>query len=103
MSLAATPIRLDLDRVPRVDQVGVEERVARLPVAVDAFALADRALVPGEAQPSELREDPPLRARVIAGAVGVVDPQDELPAALRPQRVVEERGVGGADVGVTGR
>ena len=37
-----------------------------------------------------------------AGAVGVLDAQDELAAALGGEEVVEQADVGGADVGVAG-
>ena len=67
MSTAAAPIRLDLDRVPRVDQVGVEERVARLNARsikkeskVEALKLAlsmmDLTTLEGQDTPGKVRQ-----------------------------------------------
>ena len=67
MSMAAAPIRLDLDRVPRVDQVGVEERVARLNARsikkeskVEALKLAlsmmDLTTLEGQDTPGKVRQ-----------------------------------------------
>jgi deoxyribose-phosphate aldolase len=67
MSTATAPIRLDLDRVPRVDQVGVEERVARLNARsikkeskVEALELAlsmmDLTTLEGQDTPGKVRQ-----------------------------------------------
>jgi deoxyribose-phosphate aldolase len=67
MSTAAAPFRLDLDRVPRVDQVGVEERVARLNTRsikkeskVEALKLAlsmmDLTTLEGQDTPGKVRQ-----------------------------------------------
>ena len=67
MSTASAPIRLDLDRVPRVDQVGVEERVARLNARsikkeskIEALKLAlsmmDLTTLEGQDTPGKVRQ-----------------------------------------------
>ena len=60
------------------------------------------AFVPGEADPFEGVEDHLLGGGDEAGAVGVLDAEDELAAALGGVEEVEEADVGGADVGVAG-
>ena len=74
-----------------------------LGLAVGAVGAADvGAFVPGEADPLEGVEDHLLGGGDEAGAVGVLDAQDELAAALAGEEVVEQADVGGADVGVAG-
>ena len=62
-----------------------------------------RALVPLEAEPPQGLENPLFAGDGAALTVGVLDPQDELAAVLPSQGQVEERYIGGADVGITGR
>ena len=81
-------------------------------VAVDfgAFGLAVRAegaadvgaFVPLQAEPAESVEDHLLGGGDEAGAVGVLDAQDELAAALAGVEEVEQANVGRADVRVAG-
>ena len=74
-----------------------------LGLAVGAEGAADvGAFVPGEADPLEGVEDHLLGGGDEAGAVGVLDAEDELAVALAREDVVEEADVGGADVGVAG-
>ena len=62
-----------------------------------------RSLVPLEPDPPQRGEDRRLARRLGAALVGVFDPQDEPPARGPGEDVVEQRHVGGADVGVAGR
>ena len=72
-------------------------------MAVGAVGAADvGALVPGEAEPAEGVEDHLLGGRHEAGAVGVLDAEDELAVALPGVDVVDEADVGGAYVRVAG-
>ena len=88
----------------------VEQDLDVLAVDFGAFGLAVwtvwaadvGALVPGEAEPVEGVEDLLLGRGDEAGAVGVLDAQDELAAALAGVDVVEQADVGGAYVGVAG-
>ena len=74
-----------------------------LGLAVGAEGASDvGAFVPGEADPLEGVEDHLLGGGDEAGAVGVLDAEDELAAALAGEEVVEQADVGGADVGVAG-
>ncbi len=74
-----------------------------LGLAVGAVGTSDvGAFVPGEAKPAEGVEDHLLGGGDEAGAVGVLDAEDELAAALTGVDVVEQADVGGADVGVAG-
>ncbi len=65
-------------------------------------AAAVRTLIPGEAEPVEGVEDHLLGGGDEAGAVGVLDAEDELAAALAGEDVVEQADVCGSDVGVAG-
>src|ERR1700679_3275672 len=60
------------------------------------------AFVPGEAEPAEGVEDLLLGGGDEAGAVGVLDAEDEFSVALAGVEVVDEADVGGAYVGVAG-
>ena len=93
-----------------VGVAGGEQQLDVLAVDFGAFGLAVwavgtayvRAFVPGEAEPAERVEDHLLGGGDEAGAVGVLDAQDELAAALAGVEEVEQADVGGADVGVAG-
>ena len=61
-----------------------------------------RTLVPGEAQPLQGREQPVLVMVPGAGLIGVLDAQNHFPTLGPRIGNVEERDVGGADVGGTG-
>ena len=99
-----------------IGEVARDQRVDRRRIAVEPLGLpprphaarvaAERAergpLVPGDAEPGEILEDP---ARGLVGGarlVGVLDPQQEA-AALPRERPVVERRARAADVEVTGR
>ena len=72
-----------------------------LGLAVGSEGAADvGAFVPGEAGPAERVEDHLLGGGDEAGAVGVLDAEDELAVTLAGVDVVEQADVGGADVGV---
>ena len=74
-----------------------------LGLAVGAIGTADvRALVPLQADPLERVEDHLLAGGDEAGAVGVLNAQHELAAALRGEEVVQQADVGGANVRVAG-
>ncbi len=60
------------------------------------------ALVPVETEPAEGVEDHLLGGGDEAGAVSVLDAEDEFAVALAGVDVIEQADVGGADVGVTG-
>ena len=87
-----------------------EENLDVLAVDLGAFGLAVRAVgaadvgafIPGEAEPVEGVEDLLLGGGDEAGAVGVLDAQDELAAALAGVDEVEQADVGGSNVGVAG-
>ncbi len=72
-------------------------------LAIGAARAADvGAFIPTEAEPAQGIEDHLLAGVDEAGAVGVLDAQDELAAALGGEDVVEQADVGGADVRVAG-
>ena len=74
-----------------------------LGLAIGAVRAADvGAFVPGEAEPAEGVEDLLFGGGDEAGAVGVLDAEDEFAAALASVDVVDQADVGGADVGVAG-
>src|SRR5690606_13484662 len=89
----------------------VDEELGVLAVDAEALALPVRAvraadvgpLVPRDAEPAERVEDGPLALLGGARLVRVLDAQQELPAALLREGVVEQRDVARADVRVTGR
>src|SRR5260221_13770705 len=60
------------------------------------------ALLQNKPQPAEGRQNRPEGGLLIAGLVGVVDPQDELPAAMPGPEPVEEGRAHAPDVHVTG-
>ena len=62
-----------------------------------------RAFVPVDAEPVEAVENRLQRLGDVALGVGVVDPQDELPAVLAGEQPVEQRRANAADVQITGR
>ncbi|CCH71629.1 hypothetical protein BN11_100019 [Nostocoides australiense Ben110] len=70
-----------------------------LPVGPDRSADVG-AFVPGQPQPVQGVEDLLLAVVAEAGAVGVLDPQDELAALLAREGEVEQGHIGGADVRV---
>ena len=86
------------------EQVGVlAVDFGALGLAVGAVGAADvGAFVPGEAEPAQGVEDHLLGCGDEAGAVGVLDAEDELAVALAGEDEVEQADVGGADVGVAG-
>ena len=94
----------------RVGGAALDEEVGVLPVDLRALALAVgavraadvRTLVPAQAQPPQGVEDHRLAGEGAALAVGVLDPEDELPAVPAGEGVVEERHVRGSDVGISG-
>jgi hypothetical protein len=59
------------------------EALCGLPIAFLAPALADRALVPLEAEPADVLEDRLFTAGHVPSGVGVVDPEQE-PVSLTP-------------------
>ena len=72
-------------------------------LAVGAVRAADvGAFVPGEADPAERVEDLLLRGGDEAGAVCVLDAENEFAGALVGVEIVEEADVGSAYVGVAG-
>jgi hypothetical protein len=74
-----------------------------LGLAIGAEGATDiGAFVPMEADPLEGVEDHLLAGGDEAGAVGVLDAENELAAALLGEDVIEQADVGGADVGVAG-
>jgi hypothetical protein len=74
-----------------------------LGLAIGAVGAAEvGAFVPGEAEPAEGVEDLLLGGGDEAGAVGVLDAEDELAPALPRVEEVDEANVGGANVGVAG-
>ena len=73
-----------------------------LPVRRERPALVG-ALVPVQPEPVQRREDLRLALGDVAGPVGVLDAQHELPALLTCERQVEQRHVRRADVRVAGR
>src|SRR5271154_4854605 len=74
-----------------------------LGLAIGAVGSADvGAFVPGEAGPAQGVEDHLLGGGDEAGAVGVLDAEDELAVALTGVEEVDEADVGGANVGVAG-
>ena len=81
--------------------LAVDRRALALPVGTVRPADVG-ALVPAQAQPVQGLEDHGLARGGAALAVGVLDPQDELPAVLAREGVVEEGDVGRPHVGVTG-
>ena len=62
-----------------------------------------RPLVPVDAQPAEAVEDRLQRLLDVPLLIGVVDPQDELPAVLPGEQPIEQRGANPANVQVSGR
>ena len=62
-----------------------------------------RPLVPVDSQPAQPVEDRLQRLLDVPLLIGVVDPQDELPAVLPGQQPIEQRGPHAADVQVSGR
>ena len=88
----------------------VEEDVGVFAIDFGAFGLSVGAVgaayvgafVPGETEPVEGVEDHLLGGGDEAGAVGVLDAEDELAAALAGVDVVDEADVGGAYVRVAG-
>src|SRR5271155_4438525 len=58
------------------------------------------ALIPSESEPVERVEDHLLGGCDEAGAVGVLDAEDEFAVALFGVEIVDEADIGGADVGV---
>ena len=61
-----------------------------------------RPLVPVDAQPAQAVEDRLQGLLDVPLLVGVVDPQDELPAVLPGEEPIEKRGADSADVEVSG-
>ena len=81
-----------------VRAAGIEQRLLRLGVARAALALEHRTLVPVELEPAQRVDD---RGHVLGAralAVGVLDPQHELPLLVTREQPVEQRRAGPADV-----
>src|SRR5690606_13554185 len=92
-----------LARLVRVISVARgDELLGHLAVTVQAMGLVDRAFVVVHAQPGHRLEDRVDRRLGTALAVGVLDPQDELPAAATRLQPAVQRGARAADVQVTG-
>src|SRR5690606_37029690 len=79
-----------------------DELLGHLAVTLQAMGLVDRALVVVHAQPGHRLEDRVDRRLGTALAVGVLDPQDELPAAATRLQPAVQRGARAADVQVSG-
>ena len=62
-----------------------------------------RAFVPIDAQPAQPVQDRRQRLLDVPLLVGVVDPQDELPAVLPGEQPAKKRGANAADVKISGR
>jgi hypothetical protein len=60
------------------------------------------SLVPAQTEPAQRLHDLRLAVGTRASLVGVLDAQDERPTALAGKDMVEQRDVGGSDVGVAG-
>ena len=86
-----------------VGGAGVEQLLQRLGVALGPRGLRDRPHVPVELEPLHRVED--LRDVLLgrALAVGVLDPQHQLAAAMAGRKPVVESGPGAADVQGAGR
>src|SRR5690606_258293 len=83
------------------DFAGVQ--LAALALPVGPVGTADvRPFAPGQAQPVEGVEDVALGLGGAAGLVSVLDAQDELAPVLMREAAIEQRDVGGADVGISG-
>ena len=78
-------------------------RVRDLGVARGALELEHGVAVPVEAEPFEAGEDRVDRRLGRAGAVGVLDTEQELAAVVAGVEQVEQRGAGAADVEEAGR
>ena len=74
-----------------------------LGVALEPAELADRRAVPVEPEPAQAGVDRLGRLGGRAGAVGVLDPQQELAAGVPGVEPVEQRGAGAADMEIAGR
>ena len=102
--------------VARVDEVLREEALGRGRVERQALHLAIRrvraarflagdlrAFVPAQPEPVQALEDVGLEGERAARLVRVLQPQDERPADVAGEQIVEEGRPGGADVQRTGR
>ena len=72
-------------------------------VAGGALELEYRVAVPVEPEPLHARQDRVDRGLGGAGAVGILDPQQELAAVVAGVEQVEQRGARAAEVEVAGR
>src|SRR5690606_5134008 len=79
-----------------------DQALGGLAVAVQALGLVDRALVVVQAQPGHGVEDRVDRGLGAALAIGILDPQDELAAAMARLQPAIQRGTRAADVQVAG-
>jgi hypothetical protein len=94
----AERLDLGLAGIAAVGGAGVEHGAGGLGVPFVARRLAHRLAVPAEAEPSQAVEDRLRRLRRRAGAVGVLDPEQEAAAEVAGMQPVEERGPRTADV-----
>ena len=80
-----------------------DQSFGHLAVTVDAVGLVDRALVVAQAQPVHRLQDRVDGGLGAALAVGILDAQDELAAAVARFQPTVQRRAGAADVQVAGR
>ena len=73
-----------------VRRPALEEPRRGLAIAVAALTLANRALVPPDPEPGQIGEDPGFRLGVGSRRIGVVDPQDQHPAALVREAAIRD-------------
>ena len=110
LGLGALGLSLLGPRIVAVGEAAREELLDRglverqtLGLVVGGVRTADLgALVPVDPQPAEAVEDRRQRVGEVPLRVGVVDPQDELPAVVAREEPVEERRAHPADVQVAG-
>ncbi len=84
--------------VAAIGAAGPEQRHRHLGMAGRAGKLEHGRLVGAEAEPVQALQDQPRVFVGAAGAVGILDPQQEFAAVMAAEQVVEEGGAGAADV-----
>src|SRR5829696_5279942 len=100
----ATRGRTEVDGAPArlvralVSEIGIQQTRGGPLVEFSALTLAVRALVEGEPEPSEVFELRPLELGSAPLPVGVLDTEDQIPAVMSGEEIIEERGARTAEV-----
>src|SRR5919112_218360 len=100
----ATPGRAEVEPSPPrliralVGEIGIQQTRGGSLVEFPTLALAVRALVEREPEPGEVFELRPLELGSAPLPVGVLDTEDQIPAVMSGEEIIEERGARTAEV-----